>query len=65
MQERKRDVFNTAERRGGTLLSDEDEMDHKCPDWKQTRLVIGCSTSGLKTVINCSQVQATFYSKTS
>jgi hypothetical protein len=38
MQEKKRDVFNIAERRGGTLTVDDDENENKPKfDWKQTR----------------------------
>jgi hypothetical protein len=37
MQEKKRDVFNIAERRGGTLNVDDDEDEKPKVDWKQTR----------------------------
>jgi hypothetical protein len=38
MQEKKRDVFNIAERRGGTLNVDDDDDGKPKVDWKQTRL---------------------------
>ena len=41
MQERKRDVFNVAERRGGTLTVDDDDDNKPKFDWKQTRLGSG------------------------
>ena len=37
MQEKKRDVYNIAERRGGTLAVDDDDQEKKKFDWKQTR----------------------------
>ncbi len=37
MQERKRDVFNIAERRGGTLIVEDDDNEKRKIDWKQTR----------------------------
>ena len=38
MQEKKRDIYNIAEKRGGTLTVNEDENENKQKfDWKQTR----------------------------
>ena len=38
MQEKKRDIYNIVEKRGGTLTVNEDENENKQKfDWKQTR----------------------------
>jgi hypothetical protein len=37
MQERKRDIYNIAEKRGGTLMVDDENENKQKFDWKQTR----------------------------